>query len=177
MSKAGRHVAARVAIVVLLAAAIGQIAYSLWPRGQRVAPIVVSGDLVPSDIRLISDGRSVELADVAGAEACVVLYFFDPHCPACEEYAPNWQGVRGLGPNDAIPVAWVAMNPNEQEVDAFMERFDLGPANYRLRRVEDGYLIGIPSVPLIWGVSGDVVRHVSLQASVPNRVPLEWCEE
>lgn len=158
-------------------------------RGVAVATELYSeGDLVPevqlSRVNMSASGAPGEpdepvlLSDLAG-DACAVVFFFDPVCPACSTAAPQWsaESPRPASVN-ADDVFFVAVTANTQSARDFMTYFDVP---YPLLQVTDfarrGEL-GIPGYPTLWVVRDGSIRraHSGAALTVPDAVDATFCE-
>src|SRR5688572_3111772 len=88
-------------LVLLNGLLVGALAIQLIMPRHRESIIAHPGArLPPVKVRAVDiAGATTEderelTADAASS--CAVLYFFDPRCPACAKYAPQWKGVERL---------------------------------------------------------------------------------
>ena len=178
---------ARRRLLVLLVLALGVAAQMTWRRLQGAGPAVEiidrgAGDAVPHldmPLRSIVPGTvaTYRLRDVL-ASRCVILYFFDPACPACEIGADKWRGVSNSWWPPGLDVVWVALG-DYAAAGAFLRSRGL---QMRALAAEDTLArrkLGVRSVPSAWAVVADTIRVVKVGASSTSadslRRNLQWC--
>jgi hypothetical protein len=184
----------RVAVGVLLMLALVQLGVRWNPIGTGddpstgqdagwVSPIRV-GDLIPDvPVQVVSAETRVpernSLRDWIPNDACVLVYFFDPACGACQVAAPDWNSVPHLqGEDTVIPILWVNIVPSAAEASRFKAEFDLRGQLVYLGTGASAQDARITGVPTVWGVSAHRVAHLSqgVMQTSPGVLPTEWCE-
>ncbi len=92
----------------------------------RVTP--VDGDPTVKDLYTLGEVSTV-------GSPCFILHLFEPHCPACRFYGPNWRGVDGIRVSGIdVPVVHLGIrNPGTAEdVAAFAGEFGFSGPTYVL---------------------------------------------
>lgn len=135
----------------------------------------VSGQLVVD----FGAGSQLAIRDLAGGQ-CMVIYFFQPACPACAIGARHWSGIYQLGTDGfTVPVYWISLGADPDSVRSFVNDFDIRVPIYRTLDLSAVPALGVRSVPSVWGVAGDTVRFLTSGALLTSpdslNEHLEWC--
>jgi hypothetical protein len=107
------------------------------------------------------EAETVFLRHILGPR-CTLLYFFHPHCPACENAAPSWRGVASISQGDVVvDVRWIALENAPSLTSEFLTRHDLDLDSYVLKTEGDHHRLGIEYWPQsrLLGPRGQQIAH------------------
>lgn len=184
---------ARTAVAVLLVLALIQLGVRWSAIGAGDDPLVneAAGWVSPVRVGEVVPDVSVEAVDPGSDEVrhslrdwipsngCVLVYFFDPACGACQIAAPDWSSIPHLEKEDTtIPIVWVNIVPGAAEASRFMAEFDLRGDLVHLGAEASAQDARITAVPTVWGVTAQHVAHLSqgVLYTAPSVLPTDWCE-
>lgn len=173
------HVA-RTGAIALLA---GLAAWQIWSKGlvggTDRPEIRQTGQEVPDvDVESLKDGRTTDLAELS-SEGCVLLYFFDPSCPACRLARGDWEGRTPSV--ERTSVVWISLAGSRDSTVAFLRDRDIRPPVFQIADSAKAGLghVGIGATPGTWGIVDGLIRmrRTGRSSTDPEALAADasWC--
>ncbi len=140
---------------------------------------VAVGDTLPNEALDVHDGglrsqwfltaKTTNLKGLAGT-GCAIVIFFESTCPACEQMAPRWVGLRQLQVGDrSARVVWVSVNREDRGGTQFLRGMHVTGSWYAVRSLEQVHALGVRAWPTIY-IIDSYGRLAGLGDTDPARV-------
>lgn len=133
------------------------------PLGSGLAPRL-AGDTIPAVMVQALEPQNADLKPVLlesiGHKDCVLYYFFETSCDACETGANDWRGIKAV---PGASVVWVNVAGPAKDAVAFLEKHGIVAPAFQVSEAEDGFAaLGVEGTPSLWAVRNGVIRATRL---------------